>query len=141
MEYLFEVVSFLCVFVVSAGESVMYWMLFNSFLLSVAFHIETSSLICTANQIIGSCMSGNIGLKWVKMFGVMSIIYLCFNFHYIWHKYLQRRIHNPVKHLRWGFSRKYLTGFRKKLLLRCLKGFWIRLWHWFSIFTMIYFVP
>ena len=37
-----------------------------------------------------------------------------------------RRIQNPVKHLRWSFLQ---SGFE----LRCLAGFWIRLWdkHYF----------
>ena len=32
----------------------------------VAFHIETSHLICTANQVTGFYMEYNTGLKWVK---------------------------------------------------------------------------
>ena len=35
---------------------------------SVAFHIETSHLICTANQMTGLYMKCNTGLKWVKYF-------------------------------------------------------------------------
>ena len=38
----------------------------NAFLSSVAFHIETSHLICNANQMIGSYMKCNTRLKWVK---------------------------------------------------------------------------
>ena len=33
---------------------------------SFAFHIETSRLICTANQVTGFYMKCNTGLKWVK---------------------------------------------------------------------------
>ena len=35
---------------------------------SIVFYIETSHLICTANQIIGSYMKCNTGLKTVKGF-------------------------------------------------------------------------
>ena len=40
---------------------------FNSFQPSVAFHIENSHLIWTANQMTGFYMKRNIGLKWVKL--------------------------------------------------------------------------
>ena len=38
----------------------------NLFQSSVAFHVETSHLICTANQINGFYIKCNNGLKWVK---------------------------------------------------------------------------
>ena len=38
----------------------------HSFQLSVAFHIETSHLICSANLMSGFCMECNTRLKWVK---------------------------------------------------------------------------
>ena len=41
--------------------------LFNRFQPSVAFHIETSPLICTANQITVFYMKCSTGMKWVKM--------------------------------------------------------------------------
>ena len=34
---------------------------------SVAFHIKTSQLICTANQLTGFYMKCNTRLKWVKL--------------------------------------------------------------------------
>ena len=40
--------------------------LLNQFHSSVAFHIETSHLICTVNQMSGWYMKCKIGLKWVK---------------------------------------------------------------------------
>ena len=40
---------------------------FNPFLPSVAFHIGTSHLICSVNQISGFYMKYNTGLKWVKI--------------------------------------------------------------------------
>ena len=39
---------------------------FNPFRPSVAFYIETSYLICTANQMTGFYMKRNTGLKWVE---------------------------------------------------------------------------
>ena len=39
----------------------------NSFQPSVALHIETSHLVCPANQMTGFYMKCNTGLKWVKM--------------------------------------------------------------------------
>ena len=64
-----------------------------------------------------------------------------------WHTFfksqcvIQRRIQNPIKHLRWSVFRKELTSlsrnyFRKTLHFRYLRGLWIRLchlWHKFSI--------
>ena len=38
----------------------------NPFQPSVAFHIETSHLICKAKQMTGFYMKCNTGLKWVK---------------------------------------------------------------------------
>ena len=35
---------------------------------TVAFHIETSHLICAVNQITGFCIKCNTGLKWVNPF-------------------------------------------------------------------------
>ena len=44
-------------------------------------------------------------------------------------KISQKRIRNPVKHLRWCFIRKqFTTFFNKKLHLRCLIEYWIRLY-------------
>ena len=42
--------------------------LINPFKPSVAFHIETSHLICTANQMIGFSAKSHNGLKWVNPF-------------------------------------------------------------------------
>ena len=39
---------------------------FNQFQPSVTFHIETSHLICTANQTTGFYMKSNTWLKWVN---------------------------------------------------------------------------
>ena len=41
----------------------------------------------------------------------------------------QRRIHNPVKHLRWRFLRQFSAAnyFCKKLHLQCFTVFWIHL--------------
>ena len=36
----------------------------NKFQPSVTFHVETSSLICSANQMTGFYMKCNTGLKW-----------------------------------------------------------------------------
>ena len=38
----------------------------NPVLPNVAFHIETSHLFCTANQMTGSYIKRNTDLKWVK---------------------------------------------------------------------------
>ena len=38
---------------------------FNYFQLNVAFYVQTSHLICTANQMTGFYMECNTGLKWV----------------------------------------------------------------------------
>ena len=38
----------------------------NPFLLNMAFHIETSQLICSANQITGFYMKCKTRLKWVN---------------------------------------------------------------------------
>ena len=40
----------------------------NPFQPSIAFHVETSHLICFANQITGFYMKCNNGLKWVNLF-------------------------------------------------------------------------
>ena len=40
---------------------------FNPFQPRVAFHIETSHLICIANQMTGFYMECITGLKWVNM--------------------------------------------------------------------------
>ena len=42
----------------------------NPFQPSVAFHIETSRLFCSAKQMTGSYMKCNTGLKWVKGLGI-----------------------------------------------------------------------
>ena len=39
---------------------------------SVAIHIETSHLICIANEITGFYMESNTGLKWVKIKGLTT---------------------------------------------------------------------
>ena len=39
----------------------------NTIMSSVAFHIETSNLICSANQITGFYIKCNTGLKWVNV--------------------------------------------------------------------------
>ena len=39
----------------------------NTILSGVAFHIEISNLICSANQITGFYMKCNTGLKWVNV--------------------------------------------------------------------------
>ena len=44
-----------------------YFVYVNPFQPSVAFHIETGHLICTENQMTGSLMNCNTGLKWVKL--------------------------------------------------------------------------
>ena len=49
----------------SKGNAFFLWS-FNPFQPSVVFHIETSHLICTANQITGFYVKCNPGLKWVK---------------------------------------------------------------------------
>ena len=41
---------------------------FTSFIFSVAFHIETSHLICIANQMTGFYMECNTGLKSVNFY-------------------------------------------------------------------------
>ena len=41
---------------------------FTSFIFSVAFHIETSHLICIANQMTGFYMKCNTGLKSVNFY-------------------------------------------------------------------------
>ena len=40
---------------------------------SVAFHIETSQLFCTANQRTGFCMKCNTGVKRVKYLAIFSV--------------------------------------------------------------------
>ena len=51
--------------------------------------------------------------------------------------YLQRRIQNPIKHLRWNVLRKQrllaVNYFRRMLHLRCSIEFWIRLEYTFWI--------
>ena len=42
-------------------------LLFNPFQRSVAFYIEISHLICSANRVTGFCMKCHTGLKWVKL--------------------------------------------------------------------------
>ena len=39
----------------------------NSYRSSVAFHIKSSHLICTGNQMTGFYMKGNTGLKWIQV--------------------------------------------------------------------------
>ena len=41
--------------------------LFNPFQPSFAFHIETSHLVCTTNQVTGFYMKCNTGLQWVNV--------------------------------------------------------------------------
>ena len=40
---------------------------FNKFQPSIAVHVETSHLICTADLMIGFYMMCSTGLKWVKI--------------------------------------------------------------------------
>ena len=49
---------------------------FNPFQPSVAFNIETSHLICSANQMTGFYMKCNIGMKWVKVNAAISWVTL-----------------------------------------------------------------
>ena len=49
--------------------------LFNPFQPSVAFHIETSHLICTANQMTGFYLECKTGLKWVNSFHISVFFY------------------------------------------------------------------
>ena len=42
------------------------WVIFNPLTINVPHDIETSQLICIANQLIGSCMMGNLGRQWVN---------------------------------------------------------------------------
>ena len=44
----------------------MFRILFNSFLPRVAFHKETSYLICSADQVAGFYIKWNAGMNWVK---------------------------------------------------------------------------
>ena len=48
----------------TGGESLIHYM--NPFHPSVAFHVETNHLICTANQMTGFSMKYNTGPKWVN---------------------------------------------------------------------------
>ena len=48
----------------------------------VAFHIETSHLICNANQMTGSCIECNSGLKGID--GLYSHVYILWNFKLRW---------------------------------------------------------
>ena len=45
-----------------------------SFQPSVAFHIETSHLICFGNQAAGFYMKCNNGLKWVKVIRIYFVL-------------------------------------------------------------------
>ena len=51
--------------------------LVNPFQPSVAFHIEASHLICSANQIIGFYMKRNTGLEWFSV-PKCSLLFQCF---------------------------------------------------------------
>ena len=46
--------------------STLYQCTFNPFQSSVAFHIETTHMICRVKLMIGFYMKGHNGLKWVK---------------------------------------------------------------------------
>ena len=48
---------------------------FSPFQSSVAFHIETSHLICNANQMIGFFMKCKTGLKWVNLQNKSMILF------------------------------------------------------------------
>ena len=51
----------------NVGFSAEYWKKnINPFQPSVAFHIETSHLVCTENRMTGFYMKCNIGLNWVE---------------------------------------------------------------------------
>ena len=56
-----KVVYFISIFTTACDKSCV-----NPFQSSVAFHIKTSHLICTVNQMNGFYMKCNPGLKWVK---------------------------------------------------------------------------
>ena len=43
--------------------------IFNPLMTNVPHHIETSQLICIANQLTGFYRMGNIGCQWVKKMG------------------------------------------------------------------------
>ena len=49
-------------------------MVFNPFQPRSAFHMKTSHLICTVNQMTGFHMNYNTALKWVKLWLILSII-------------------------------------------------------------------
>ena len=70
--------------------------------------------------IIWHCNSNNITSNDITY--EVSWIFLTSNI-----KIIKRRIRNPVKHLKWSFLWKHFS-LRKKLHLRCLTEFWIRLW-------------
>ena len=71
--------------------------LINPFQPSVAFHIETSYLICPANQMTGFCMKCNSGLRGVKpiLFSVetkgkiSSFIFFVFSSATSWYLFVQ----------------------------------------------------
>ena len=48
--------------------------LFNPFQSSIVFHIKTSHLIGTANQMTGFFMQCNTGLKWIKAYVLIEAI-------------------------------------------------------------------
>ena len=49
------------------------YFLFKPFQPSVAFHIETRHLICTANQMTGFYMKCNTGLEWNNLININPI--------------------------------------------------------------------
>ena len=48
--------------------------MFNPLMTNVLHHIETSWLICNANQMSGFYMMGNIGREWINSI-IVTIIY------------------------------------------------------------------
>ena len=48
----------------------------NPFQPSVAFHIETSHLICTASKMTGFYIKCNTGLKWVKLGKKLLVVHI-----------------------------------------------------------------
>ena len=46
---------------------------------NVPHHIETSQLICIANQLTGFCRMGNIGCQWVKKWVKLDLFHTISN--------------------------------------------------------------
>ena len=52
---------------------------FNPYQPSIAFHIETSHLICRTNQMTGFYMKCKTGLKWVNINPISATVLINFN--------------------------------------------------------------